>query len=268
MPFDALSGRTPAWWLPGKKPTRIYSVELDPQGRLREGLVSCILFQIGPWQRDFLQSQSTFTKAGSGSVVYADGAFGGNLTTTSNTYLTVSLPAQTPGAWTESCLMLFNGTNPFDATFVGSDGAGNNYFFLNGPSAPTPGSLTFNGNNGAVGAFLTANYTGWHRITCTADGNLGTGTFYLDGTLVGTQTIAGGVSSFASLMGDAVRSCIFTNFPVADHFLWNYALSAAQVAQHCALPYRSVLRPKFSELGRVGPMVSRRPSLLTTGVGP
>ena len=270
MPYDALSGRTPAWWLPGKKPGRIHAVELDPQGKLREGLLSCILFQTGPWQRDFAQPQRTFTKGGSGTVTYADSPFGGTLTTASNTYLSVSLPVQTPGAWTDSCLVRFNATNPFDACFFATDGANNQFFSISGPSAPAPGSLAFNGTNIAVGAFRAINYTGWHRITCTASaGGAGsTGIFYLDGKLVGTGTLFAGVSQFAALMGDAGRSNIFTNFPIADHFLWGYALSAAQVMQHYISPYRTVLRPKFSELGRVGPMVTRRPSLLTTGVGP
>lgn len=269
MPFNVFSDRTPAWWLPEKKPTRIHGVELDPQGRLRTGLLSCILFQAGPWQRDFLQPQRTLTPAGSG-VVYADSPFGGTLNTTSNSYLTVALPPQTPGAWTESCLMLFNGTNPLDVCLVGTDGAGNNYFFINGPSAITPGSLTFNGNNVATGSFIASNYTGWHRITCSADGNLGQGAFYLDGHFIGSQQIMAGVNSFSSLMGDATRSNIFTNFPIADHFLWNYGLPPSQVLEHYAAPYRTVLRPKFSELGRVGPSgnMARRPSLMTTGVGP
>lgn len=268
MSFNVFTDRTPTWWLPGKKPARLHRVEMDPHGRLREGLLSCLLFQVGPWQRDFLQPQMTFTKGGSGTVTYADSPFGGNVTTSSNTYLTLSLPPATPSAWTESCLMKFNGANPTDVCLVGTDGAANQYFFINGPSATTPGSLTFNGNNAAVGAFLAVNFTGWHRITCTASAATGTGTFYLDGKLVGTQTIMAGVSSFASLLGDATRSCIFTNFPIADHFLWNYALSATQVAQHYASPYRSVLRPKFSELGRVGPLTGRRPALMTLGVGP
>ena len=243
-----------------------HRAELDPNGRLRENLVSALLYEPGKWTRDYCQVQRQIISANNPS--YADSVVGGCISPNcSGGYFTITPAVPTPGAWTVSVLAQFTGGYPLTSVAFTTDGNNNNHFYMQGPVGVVPGALSLNGTNTQLGSWLCANYTGWHRITVTADGATGTGTFYFDGVLQGSGTIVVATTQFANILGDPAR--YYANGQViADTLVWTRALSASEVAYHAANPYRSILRPKTPRIVVGTAQAKKKPSLMTTGVGP
>lgn len=242
--------------------------ELDPAGPLRAGCLCAVLFEPGPWQRDYLNPGRKFTASG-GATTYADGPFGGSVMAGAFGYLSVAPTVPTPGAWTVSCMTQLIGTIPISNALFTTDGAGDEHFYVQSSISGTPGALSVNGSNAPIGSWRSNQFTGWHRITVTASATMGTATFYFDGVVQGTGAIALSTNSVAAFLGDATVTTN-TGLAISDLFVWNYALTQSQVSGHVANPYGSVLRPKFAKLARVKAGVSGAPtpSLMTTGVGP
>ncbi len=254
-----------------KQPLRtkplFHQAELSPRGRLREGLVSLLLFEIGPWLYDYVNPSQTFTTTS--SVGHTNSTQGGTINANGDGgYLTLGAPVPTPNNWTASASIYFFGEVPSAASVAATDGSNNVYFYIQGASESAPGALSVNGSNVQVGTWLAQNYSGFHRVTVT--GNSSTADFYFDGVSQGTSTINIATTQFANFLGDSV-SAPYDNTPYADFFLWNRALSAEEVAYHSQDPYNTVLRPRFPTVnsGVGGLAICRaKPGLMTLGVGP
>lgn len=251
-----------------RKPLR-HQTELNPQGRLRENLLMATLFEPGPWQRDYVNPGMTFTA--NGLPAYGDGQQGGTVAAGVSGYLALSPPPLllSPFSWTVSISMLFTGAAPAQDVFSVVDDSTISYFFIQGAPNLSPGSMTFF-NSVIVGSWNAANYTGWHRVTVSAPLDA-SGTFYFDGVSQGSASFVGGVPGQPmSILGGGGRTSI-VSMQFSDIFLWNSALTASQVAAHTADPYGTTLRPRYAEFGRVASAAAgakRKPSLMTTGVGP
>jgi hypothetical protein len=249
-----------------KRKPAFHRAELDPFGKLRENLVSVLLYEPGGWTRDYCQVQRQIVV--SNNPAYADSAVGGCISPNcTGGYFTITPAVPTPGAWTVSVLALFTGGFPLTTVAFTTDGNNNNHFYLQGPVGIVPGALSLNGSNAQIGTWICANYAGWHRITVTADGATGNGSFYFDGVLQGTGIIGGATTQFSNILGDPAR--FYANGQViADTLVWTRNLSASEVAYHAAYPYRSVLRPKTPRIVVGTAQAKKKPSLMTTGVGP
>lgn len=204
--------------------------------------------------------------AGAAIPVYGNSVAGGWVNTGSFGFIVMGSATPTPGAFTVSASIYFPGALPGVTSFVTTDGAGNDHFYIQGTNGATPGALSFNGSSTQIGSWNAANYTGWHRITVTAPASTGTGSFYFDGALQGTGTIILATSTFTNLLGDTVESTN-TTYLIADTIVWNRQLGASEVAYHNAEPYGSILRPRFSRLARVGSGHKAKTGLTLMGVG-
>lgn len=249
-----------------RQPIR-HLTELNPQGELRANILMATLFEPGNWQRDYVNPGMTFGI--SGLPVFGDSALGGGSVSPGvNGFLTLSPAPQltSPFSWTLSMAMLFTGTLQSTSTYSLMDNVGASYFVIQGTDGFNPGSLTLPTSN-VIGTWNAANYMGWHRITISAPNDT-SGTFYFDGVSQGSSSLTS-LGQPTSILGGGRTSIVTSQF--ADIFFWNSALTAQQVADHAANPYSTVLRPRFSRLGRVASAaagVKRKPSLMTTGVGP
>lgn len=247
-----------------RKPAR-HLTEINPQGKLREGLLAAILFEPGNWQRDYVNPGLGFTIGGTPTFA-ATSLGGGTVAPGTNGYLLVSPQVTLPASsWSMSVNALFTGAYQPDVTYFAVDHFGDAFFFIQGSNGSVPGAMTFNASNN-VASWSAANYTGWHRITIASTGS--SCTFYFDGVSQGSNSISPNVGELFGIMGNASRnSAVGTQ--ISDMFLWSYMLSDQQVAMHAADPYGTVLRPRYPSLARRGiPPNGRHPSLLTTGVGP
>lgn len=206
-------------------------------------------------------------RIGHGLVAYHDSLAGGTIVTGGGGYLTMAAVAATAGAWTVSVRAFFNGANQAVSTIFLTDGSGNNYFYLQGTNGSTPGALSLNGLTAAVGSWRANSFSGWHRITVTASAATGTATFYFDGASQGTAAITNATTQFANVLGDSTAQ--FANSqPLADIFVWNRALDAADVLVHAKNPYSSVLRPRVARRDQSGVASKRTLGLTLQGVGP
>jgi hypothetical protein len=249
-----------------KRKPPFHRAELDPEGKLRNGLVSALLYEPGGWTRDYCQTQRRLIP--SNNPFMGDSSVGGCISPNCNGgYFTITPVVPTPNAWTVSVLAFFN--NGFPLTSIGftTDGANNVHFYLQGPVGSVPGALSLNGTNTAVGSWICANYTGWHRITVTASASTGTGIFYFDGVSQGSGAIAVATTQFSNLLGDPT-SYVANGQLIADTLVWNRALSPQEVAEHVAAPYRTILRQKVARIVVGTAQQKKKPSLMTTGVGP
>lgn len=251
-----------------RKPLR-HQTELNPQGRLRENLLLATLFEPGPWQRDYVNPGVTFTITG--LPAFGDSALGGGSVGPGvNGFMTLAPPPVliTPFSWTLSMSIFFTGTYFNSTTYSLLDSVNTSYFVIQGVDGFAPGVMNFS-NAVAVGSWNASNYTGWHRVTVSAPLDA-SGTFYFDGVSQGSAAFTGTPGQPNSLFGGAGRTTV-TNTQFSDVFLWNSALTASQVAAHTADPYGTTLRPRYAEFGRVASAAAgakRKPSLMTTGVGP
>lgn len=243
--------------------------ELNPQGKLRENLLMATLFEPGNWQRDYVNPGMTFTITN--QPAFGDASIGGGWVSPGiNGIITLDPAPQlaSPYSWTLSMGVFFTGAVQPTTTYSLLDGTGLSYFVIQGADGFAPGQLTLpNGN--VIGSWSAADYTGWHRITVTAPSDA-TGIFYFDGILQGSSSIAS-AGQPVSILGQGTTRTTIVPTQFSDIFFWNATLSPQQVAEHVADPYGTVLRPRFSRLGRVASAAAgarRKPSLMTTGVGP
>lgn len=235
-----------------------------------------VVYQINRFQQNYRWNASTSQwiatnaidpRFGHGLVAYHDSQAGGTINPGGGGYLTMTAGAATPDAWTVSVRVFFNGANQAVSTIFLTDGSGNNYFYLQGTNGGTPGALSLNGLTAAVSAWRANSFSGWHRITVTASAATGTATFYFDGISQGTASITNATTQFASVLGDSTAQ--FANSqPLADIFVWNRALDAADVLAHAKNPYSSVLRPRFARRDQSGVATKRMLGLTLQGVGP
>lgn len=251
-----------------RKPLR-HQTELNPQGRLRESLILATLFEPGNWMRDYVNPGVVFTPTG--LPVFSDSALGGGtLSSGVNGFLTMA-PSPlliSPFSWTLSLSMLFTGAAPASDSYTIIDDVDVSYFFVQGAPNVSPGALTV-ANGVTVGSWSAVNYTGWHRLTVVSV-NDATCTFYFDGVSQGTASFTGTPGQPMNILGGGGRTSI-NAAQFSDIFLWTAALTASQVAEHTADPYGTTLRPRYAEFGRVASAAAgakRKPSLMTTGVGP
>lgn len=206
---------------------------------------------------------------GHGLVLFGDSQVGGTINSGSGGYVTLDRTAAvaTPAGWTVSTLVFFTGSNFAVSAVPAKDGFGNYYFYIQGTNNTNPGALSLNAANTPIGSWLATAYSGWHRITVTAVATTGTATFYFDGISQGTGTFSSPVTQFAGVLGDQTGQTV-TNMTLADIFVWNRALDAADVLAHAKNPYSSVLRPRFARRDQSGVATRRMLGLTLQGVGP
>lgn len=261
---DTFTRQQRGLWLPAQ------DVELNPSGQLIGGLLMLLLFDDKSLRPIGIQSKvrypmPVFSFTGT-SQVLTQGPFGGRALATSgsSTDDIVAATSLLPNGtnWTFSGLIKFDGTG---------GGAGN--LVLTGDASAPVEFIASNGtfislgdSFGFVATTLTmASMTTWTRLTITATSASPTVyRTYIQGKLVDTTNSGGNNTQmgFKSFING-------WSWPVADIFLWNRTLDASAVAGHAADPYGTVLRPRLSNIGIKGTIaVGKKPSLLTTGVGP
>lgn len=269
--WDAFPARRPGqFWRPGIKPNPLQT-EFNPAGTLSRGMVSILLFEQAvtgngagamPF-RDYVVSSRLIGV--NGIPVAVPSRFGGMAVNTSGTsfvdefnYTDVTMPSLLP--YTISALCRFDGIG--GATYTGEG--------VLVSDAPVSAFVAFTANSNLfscdggefTGGTLVTALTGYHRITYV--GTASSSTFYLDGIVNGTPQSAA-LAFVPSLL------VYGWPWPVADLFIWGRGLSANEVLAHKQDPYGTTLRPRFSELGLTSgtaAAVGKKPSLLTTGVGP
>lgn len=248
------------------KPQR-HLTELNPQGKLRQGLLMAVLFEPGNWQRDYVNPAMTFTI--NGTPTFADSSLGGGtISPGTNGFLGIAPNTDLSSSnWTLSIAMLFTGGFATSTFYSLCDSIDIPFFLVQGADGSTPGALTLTNSNN-VGSWNASNYSNWHRLTVVASASGTTGTFYFDGVSQGSNTITVPASGNYGILGHGSRTST-TNNKIADMFLWNYALSAGQVAEHAAAPYGTLLRPRYPTLAQRGiTTTGKHPSLMMTGAGP
>lgn len=164
-----------------------------------------------------------------------------------------------------SSLMLFDGSAHGSIGFAAFGGAavGAEYVIAGATTAP----LQVGSPDAALSStVILGSLTGWHRVGCTVNG--AACRFFLDGQFTDAETLSGAtlaLGSVTQLLGCTGDSSSW-GWNTADMFLWSRQLSDTEMALHYQAPYRSVLRPRGSELNLVGRR--RRGGLLLQGVGP
>lgn len=276
MPLTSLpSGRQSGLWTPQRKPWASRGrFELDPRAALARGL-QMALVPDGPagvgGLNDFATPSRTFTASGSPS--FTTGQFGNQVNCGFGTATALSFtPTMTAptSAFSFSALCQFDGSGHGDTGFVLlSDGVSAHEIVSAQTSLNSP--LSIGGGTGThldSSAIFLAVLTGWHRIGATYDGtNI---RFFLDGKFTDSAgpiaiSTPGPPSQFLADTGDGSFSW---GWNVADAFYWNRTLADSEMMKNFVAPYKSVLRPRFSDSNIVGPgVVPKKGSLMLLGVG-
>ncbi len=238
--------RSPAFWVPQRKPGPRHRIQFNPNGPFSQGLLSLLMFdgsaRTAAGIEDRMVPHRVFTYTGTTQVIlpvqFGGTGFqtGGNSTDQLN-YGT-SLPSL--NEWTISTLCSFDGAaSGFYAgnLVIAADNALTNYI----------GATGAGGFTSSVGVWASqidmATLRGPHRVTITSSSS-GTATIlYTDGKKNGT-TVANGITVAFGLL--------FSGWPwtASDIFIWNRVLTPTEVSDHAANPY-AMLRPRGDiRLGR------------------
>lgn len=222
---------------------------------------------------DYATPSRTFAATG-GTPTFSAGQFGNQVncgfgTSTAITF-TPTLPAPA-SAFTFTALIFFDGSGHGDGGFaLLSDGVASNEVVSVQTSLNSP--LSVGGGTGThadSAALFLALLSGWHRIGCSYDGT--TSRFYLDGKTTDTSAAFSGnlgAGALSQIFADTGQGSFSWGWNVADMFYWNRTLTDTEVLRNYVAPYKSVLRPKFSDLGTVGPaIVPKKGALMLQGVG-
>jgi hypothetical protein len=255
----------PRWW------TQPHRSELDPHGKLTPGLVMLLQFDAGCLRPGGIQNKVkavplTFTFDGTTQALTPT-PFGGMALSTGSASTDDILAGtfiMSAAAWTLSSLIKFDGTGggAGNLVLVGDANAPVEYITSTGTNFKIADSVTVT----TCGSPTITSLVGWTRFGIVATNTAPTTyTLYVNGVAMSTTNSTGnnGVVGMASLING-------WQWPVADMFLWNYAMPAAAMAAHAADPYGTVLRPRWSALNVKGLLAAagKKPSLLTTGAGP
>ncbi len=231
--------RSPAFWVPQRKPGPRHRIQYNQNAPFSRGLISLPMFDgyaitsFGIEDKVVPHRVFTYTGTSQQLVPVQFGGTGFKTNGNSNDQLNYGTALPSMNEWTVSTLCSFDGAA--SGTYVGNmviaaDNALTNYIGATGT-----GSFT-----SSIGVWASqidmATLKGPHRITITSSLAASATALYTDGIRNGT-TIAGNIAVSFGLL--------FSGWPwtASDLFVWNRALTAAEVSQHNGNPY-TVLRPR------------------------
>ena len=231
--------RSPAFWVPQRKPGPRHRIQFNPNGTFSQGLLSLLMFDRPVLNASGIEDRvvphRVFTYTGTTQILLPV-QFGGTGFQTggnSNDQLNYSTALPSLNEWTVSTLCSFDGAA--SGTYAGNLVIAANTGVTNYIGAGGTGSFT-----SAIGTWSgqidMATLKGPHRVTITSSVAATATILYTDGKQNGT-TIA---NSMATAFG-----LLFSGWPwtASDLFIWNRALTPTEVADHAANPY-TVLRPR------------------------